>query len=798
MIDKATVQRIKDTANIVDVVSDYVHLIRRGSNYMGLCPFHNERTPSFSVNPRRNICHCFSCGKGGSPVNFLMEKESISYYDALKQLAKKYGIKVEERELTPEERKLATEREGLMIAAEAAMRQMESDLVNTDEGRNVGLTYFYGRGVTDEAIRAFHLGYALDRSNHLTGLMQRQGFDLETLKSLGLTGISQAGNYYDKYRGRVIFPIMNSSGKVTGFGGRDLKGGLAKYINSPESVLYHKNNELYGIFQAKNEIVRQSRCYLVEGYLDVISMWQSGMKNVVASSGTALTDGQIATIHRFSPNITLVYDGDAAGIKAALRGIDMLLSHNMKVNVLLLPDGHDPDSFARANTPEEFRDYVEKHSRDIIRFKINVLQKDVGDDPQKKAAVVGSVVNSIACIPDGVERTVYIAECARLMNLDEKSVAAAVERARFKVVEEQKKEKRRREAQRLYPDSQAGKQSSSVSLTPVDLNENPGEPAQNPKPSDDEKIVSDPLLRQISRGDDRGRNAMYPLESRMIELLVKYAYLDWNYHSKKLSANTDGLRSEESADESKEELDYSEEPEYYTFIDYVNDELDADNVEFSIPEFKKVFQALNDNLDDYFSSFSNKHQLLNEEFEQRRKEGHEKISREVFTMADIERAENRLERDLREDKIARLKEFARFYPGDLLASHEDREIREVTTKAISEKYILSNIFTKNGNASEEDELSMINRALFEWKSEILNQLMQKNIEELRFLSDAIDKGDSSGIALSDIALSDGSRVSVEDALKRMQLLQSKISSMMSLRSKVAKDLGDRIICARRR
>ena len=298
------------------------------------------------------MCYCFSCHKGGSPVNFIMEKEGINYHDALLHLAKKYGITVEERELTDEERQLQSRREGMLVVNEWAMEKMENNLTATDEGRDIGLQYFLQRGITNEAIRKFHLGYAIDRQTALSDEAKAAGHDLEILKEVGLVGISGNGNMYDRFRGRVIFPIQNTAGKVVAFGGRDLKGGPAKYVNSPESDIYKKNRELYGIYQAKNEIVKQDKCFLVEGYMDVIGMWQAGMENAIASSGTALTDGQIALIHRFTENITLLYDGDAAGIKAALRGIDMLLSHKMRVKVLLLPDGHDPDSFARINTPE--------------------------------------------------------------------------------------------------------------------------------------------------------------------------------------------------------------------------------------------------------------------------------------------------------------------------------------------------------------------------------------------------------------------------------------------------------------
>ena len=442
MIDQATAQRIKDAADIVEVVSDYVHLVRRGSNYMGLCPFHNERTPSFSVSRKRNFCYCFSCKKGGSPVNFIMEKEGLSYKEALLHLAKKYGIEVQERELSDEERARQSEREALLVANEWAMKLMEQDMRSTQEGRDVGLQYLTQRGVTDEAIKAFHLGYAIDNGQHMVEEARKAGFNLHVFKTLGLIGTSQQGREYDRFRGRVIFPILNNSGKVIAFGGRDLKGGLAKYINSPESQLYKKSNELYGIFQARSAIVNQNKCFLVEGYMDVIGMWQSGMRNVVASSGTALTDGQITLIHRLTDNITLIYDGDAAGIKASLRGIDMLLGHHMNVKVLLLPDNDDPDSFARKHTPEEFQKYVDEHETDIIRFKINVLlTEETARDPQKRIGAVNSVVESIAHIPDPIGRDVYIQECAKLLNVTEDSIAQSVSRAREILIQKWKKER---------------------------------------------------------------------------------------------------------------------------------------------------------------------------------------------------------------------------------------------------------------------------------------------------------------------------------------------------------------------
>lgn len=433
MIDPATVERIKNTADIVEVVSDYVHLIRRGANYVGLCPFHNERTPSFSVNKQRNFCYCFSCKKGGSPVNFIMEKEGLSYPEALRHLARKYGIEVVETEITEEQRAARDSREAMYLANEWAMQKMEADLSETDEGRDIGLQYFTERGVTDEARKAFRLGYALDEGHSLVDAANLKGFNIDLLRQLGLVGTSQHGHDYDRFRGRVIFPIINRIGKVVAFGGRDLKGGLAKYINSPESDIYRKSYELYGIFQAKSAIANENRCFLVEGYMDVIGMWQCGIKNVVASSGTALTDGQIEQIKRLTPNITLIYDGDQAGIKASLRGMDMLLSHGMNVKLLLLPDGDDPDSFARKHTPEEFREYLTEHETDIISFKTRVMLGNGTPDPQKRIETINSVALSIAHIPDEVSRDVYIQVCGKILDIPEQTIGNAVARAHIEL-----------------------------------------------------------------------------------------------------------------------------------------------------------------------------------------------------------------------------------------------------------------------------------------------------------------------------------------------------------------------------
>jgi DNA primase len=442
MIDQVTIERIQDAARIVDVVSDFITLRKRGANYVGLCPFHDDHSPSFYVSPAKNICKCFACGEGGAPVHFIMKHEQLSYYDALKYLAKKYHIEVEEKELTDEEKQAQSIRESLFILNEYARDFFEKILHEHPEGRAVGMSYFRERGFRDDIIKKFQLGYSLEQRNAFSTEALKSGYQREYLLK---TGLAYGGEHMqpltDRFRGRVIFPIHTLSGKVVAFGGRILKKveNTGKYINSPESEIYSKSNELYGIYFAKNAIVKQDRCYLVEGYTDVISMHQAGIENVVASSGTALTHGQIRLIRRFSNNITVLYDGDAAGINAALRGIDLLLEEGMNVKVVLLPDGEDPDSFARKQNAESFTRYINDHEVDFIRFKTQLLLEEAASDPIKKAGLIANLVQSISVIPNNITRSVYIHDCANLLNIDEKMLIREVNKIRLKNFKKQKK-----------------------------------------------------------------------------------------------------------------------------------------------------------------------------------------------------------------------------------------------------------------------------------------------------------------------------------------------------------------------
>lgn len=447
MIDKATIDRIMDAANIVDVVSEFVTLRRAGVNYKGLCPFHNEKTPSFVVSPAKGYCHCFSCGKGGNAVSFIMEHEQMTYPEALRWLAHKYNIEIKERELSDDEKREASERESLFILNEWALSYFRDNLLNNVEGRAIGMQYFRSRGFRDDTIEKFKLGYALQERDALAKAAIAKGFKEEFLISTGLCYKKENGQLQDRYAGRIIFPVLTVTGRIVAFGGRILNNDkkLAKYVNSPESLIYHKSNELYGIYQAKQAITKQDRCYLVEGYIDVTSMHQSGVENVVASSGTSLTTGQIRLIHRFTSNITVLYDGDAAGIHASIRGIDMLLSEGINVKVLLLPDGDDPDSFARKHTASEFQAYIEQHQTDFIQFKMDLLLNGV-NDPIKRTEAISSIVKSVSMVKDPLTRSTYITQCAHRFEVREITLIDTVNKFIRGELVEQEKEQRREEA----------------------------------------------------------------------------------------------------------------------------------------------------------------------------------------------------------------------------------------------------------------------------------------------------------------------------------------------------------------
>lgn len=514
MIDQLTIEKILDAANIVDVVSEFVTLRRRGVNYVGLCPFHNEKTPSFYVSPSKGICKCFSCGKGGNAIHFLMEHEQMSFQDAAEWLANKYGIPFRKRELTDSEKALQNERESLFITNQFALDFFKDTLLNTEKGRAIGLAYFRKRGFRDDILEKFHLGYCPDEPDALARAALAKGFTRESLIKTGLCYERENdGQLRDRFHGRVIFPVHSISGKVVAFGGRIMsaEAKVAKYVNSPESVIYSKSRELYGLWQAKQAIVRKDRCFLVEGYADVISMFQSGVENVVASSGTSLTPGQIRLIHRFTNNITVLYDGDKAGIKASLRGIDMLLAEGMNVKVLLLPDGEDPDSFAQGRGATAFQQYIDTHQVDFIKFKVNLLMEDAQDDPYSRSELIKSITQSISVIQDPIVRSVYITECSQIMKIDERLLINDVNR-------------RQREQAQAVPQPARPAQSADENAenpqpddAPADNPDAPAEPAPQPQISAEDKLRQD--IRALKRD---GFGPMMDKERLLSQLIVRY------------------------------------------------------------------------------------------------------------------------------------------------------------------------------------------------------------------------------------------------------------------------------------
>lgn len=552
MIDQATIDRILDAAQIVEVVSDFVTLRKRGVNYVGLCPFHNEKTPSFSVSPSKGLCKCFSCGKGGNAVHFIMEHEQMSYPEALRYLAKKYNIEIKERELTNEEKEVQSNRESMFIVNNFARDYFQNILKNHVDGRSIGLAYFRQRGFRDDIIDKFQLGFSTEGRDALAQEALRKGFKQEFLVKTGLCYETDDHKLRDRFWGRVMFPVHTLSGKVVAFGGRVLSTEnkkLAKYVNSPESEIYHKSNELYGIYFAKQAIVKQDRCFLVEGYTDVISMHQSGVENVVASSGTSLTPGQIRLIHRFTNNITVLYDGDMAGIKASIRGIDMLLEEGMNIKVCLLPDGDDPDSFARKHNATEFQNFIQEHETDFIRFKAQLLMEDAGKDPMKRAELINDIVRSIAVIPAAIVRDVYIKECGQLLRIEDKLLVSEVAK--------------RRELQ-----AEKGNKPIASNNAPTP------QPGEMPPPFPPEEMEADTYQSFIPQEGKEGQE-FYKYERLIIQMIVRYG--------EKVMCN---LTDEEG----------NEVP--VTVVEYVINDLKEDELAFHNPLHRRILSEASEHIHD--------------------------------------------------------------------------------------------------------------------------------------------------------------------------------------------------------
>ncbi len=734
VIDRETVQRIIDTANIVEVVSDFVSLKRRGANYIGLCPFHNERTPSFSVSPAKGICKCFSCGKGGSPINFIMEHEQMTYWEALRFLANKYHIEIKEHELTDEERRQQGERQTLLALNEFAMKHFEVRMATTDEGRDVGLSYFRHRGINEAAIARFHLGFSLDKRDDLAQSALKAGYTREALEKTGLSFATERGELRDRFRGRVIYPVFTIAGKVVAFGGRILTNDkkLAKYVNSPESVVYSKSRELYGLYQAKQSIVKNNKCILVEGYMDVISMSQSGIQNVVASSGTSLTTGQVRLIHRFTENVTVIYDSDPAGIKASLRGIDLLLAEGLNIKVCLLPTGDDPDSFAQSHSMEEVEQYLAENEVDFIRFKTDILLKDTVGDPIARARAVADIVRSIAVIPDEITRNVYIRECSQQFAMDDEMLTRQVAVARTKRIEQQAEEARRQAARDSIKNPPGGipanpQTPSDVDFPPVEppidnhAEETVGgqtlassvastqSPAEQPATHVTAQVIQNDSGDGLTEDDYKAfvgktglsQRAMIlaPQEKSLLRLVLKYGMLD--------------LGEDYGTDESGHLI---------KVIDYVAEDLEQDGLSFENPELLKVYNCAMDlrinHWDEDYAAFLER---AGQEKEQNLKDGIEAIARDALNLEDIRQRELLLKEKIEEAYNRSLKSFAKDFFQRRLLSHSDDVIRKVSTDLVVERHQLSKIYFKNNTKveTEEDRLDeLVPRALLVLKYDI--------------------------------------------------------------------------------
>ena len=552
MIPQEYIQEVVARNDITEVIGQYVQLRHRGRTYTGLCPFHNEKTPSFSVSPSKGLCKCFSCGKGGNAVHFIMEHEQMSYPEALRYLAKKYNIEIKERELTNEEKEVQSNRESMFIVNNFARDYFQNILKNHVDGRSIGLAYFRQRGFRDDIIDKFQLGFSTEGRDALAQEALRKGFKQEFLVKTGLCYETDDHKLRDRFWGRVMFPVHTLSGKVVAFGGRVLSTEnkkLAKYVNSPESEIYHKSNELYGIYFAKQAIVKQDRCFLVEGYTDVISMHQSGVENVVASSGTSLTPGQIRLIHRFTNNITVLYDGDMAGIKASIRGIDMLLEEGMNIKVCLLPDGDDPDSFARKHNATEFQNFIQEHETDFIRFKAQLLMEDAGKDPMKRAELINDIVRSIAVIPEAIVRDVYIKECGQLLRIEDKLLVSEVAK--------------RRELQ-----AEKGNKPIASNNAPTP------QPGEMPPPFPPEEMEADTYQSFIPQEGKEGQE-FYKYERLIIQMIVRYG--------EKVMCN---LTDEEG----------NEVP--VTVVEYVINDLKEDELAFHNPLHRRILSEASEHIHD--------------------------------------------------------------------------------------------------------------------------------------------------------------------------------------------------------
>ena len=700
MIDHSTVQQILDAADIVDVVGDFVSLKRRGTNWIGLCPFHNDRRPSFYVSRAKGICKCFACGEGGSAVNFIMKHEQLSYPEALRYLARKYHIEIHEKELTDEEKQAQSEREAMLMLNEWACDYFEKQLHETQAGQDIGLSYFKERGFNDATIKEFRLGYSSEGYDDLYKAAVAQGFNPQLLFDVGLCIPSdrgqQGGGGHDRFRGRVIFPIMNIAGKVIAFGGRTLKKdkNIAKYVNSPESTIYSKRDVIYGLYQAKREISKQDKCFIVEGYADVISMHQAGFKNVIASSGTALTEGHIHAIRRFTNNATEMFDGDAAGIKAALRGVDMLLKEGLNIKVLPLPPEDDPDTFVRAHSHTEVEEYIEQNEADFINFKSSIVLKDAQNDPIKRTAAITDVVKSIAVIPDEIARMVYAKECSNLFGMDEQTILRQIKQYRGKFLEQWRKERQQQ---------QAREQRMAAIPQPDDAQVEGPHPAD--AYTDSGTTTPPPPSPEPARPESRS-SILEVQEREVIRLIVNYGmcYLtDTKYEDGTVSPTT--------------------------VLEYINNELMMDQMSFSTPLYRRTFELSKQYITPYYKDLEEFDKALDERTRQyirQEMEAENDNDPGAFDSAALIHAQERKEAAIKAkaNVIAKNErmEFSSAYLLKALCSLDDDPVRQLACDLAADNLPqLSKIHTQFAVIVEERDklLQLVPERLFNWKNAII-------------------------------------------------------------------------------
>ena len=745
MIDHNTVQQILDTADIVDVVSDFVALKKRGANWIGLCPFHNDRRPSFYVSRAKGICKCFACGEGGSAVNFIMKHEQLSYPEALRYLARKYHIEIQEKELTDEEKQAQTEREAMLMLNEWACSYFEKQLHETQTGQDIGLSYFKERGFNDATIKEFRLGYSSEGYDDFYKAAVAQGFNPKLLFDVGLCIPDDRSGGHDRFRGRVMFPIMNIAGKVIAFGGRTLKKDkeVAKYVNSPESAIYSKRNVIFGLYQAKREIGKADKCYIVEGYADVISMYQAGFKNVIASSGTALTEGHIHAIRRFTNNVTEMFDGDAAGVKAAIRGVDLLLKEGMNIKVLPLPPEDDPDTFVRAHSYAEVEDYIEKNEADFINFKSGVVLKDAKNDPIKRTAAITDVVKSIALIPDEIARMVYAKECSNLFEMDEQTILRQIKQYRNKYLEQWRKERQQQQAREQRMSAQTD---NGVPPSPG-LDDVPPAPLPDDFGPESEQV---PAPRVSSR-TSTAISGVDVQEREVIRLIVNYG------------------------------MCYLTETEYQdgtvrptTVLEHINNEIHLDYMGFSDPLYKRIFETALLYIEPYYKDL----EVFKAQLEERTREfiaeemaAQDEVDPEALDSAALINAQERKEKAIEAKANAKAKnellEFNCGYLVKALCSIDDDEMRQLACDLATDNMPqLSKIHTKYTVIVEERDklLNLVPERINNWK----NALLVLRINELK----------------SQIA-----NAAPEEQPKLMQSLQE----LYKVRHQLAAVIGDRVV-----